>query len=345
MSEPAGNDSPFCSPLRRTRPQSGGRRMRVAPGILPLSVLSVVSPEVPHPVRMTRSQKSDRGTPHPAADDWIRRLLPAFLQILQAAHGNPQRVAPWLPDEVAAADCQHGTVLMNRRLLLAICLPLLLPAAPAPAGARGPETSSAASAAAESRMAREPLIIFVGADRDIGKLGQVPELAGRFRRCGYSAVYLDPWKQSDDALLLSAWIRDAVRRQRRRVMIVGWSYGAVVGLKALRTVAREGIRIDTFVELDCFFLSHHVGSRRQATNARRIVVIRSGLNGPPRHYRRPVLHRLATKRHLVVPTLRYTQQVLFGEANRLRQLEHQEALARSEAAARAAAETTATDPD
>ncbi|MEO1981526.1 MAG: hypothetical protein ABGZ24_13500, partial [Fuerstiella sp.] len=63
-------------------------------------------------------------------------------------------------------------------------------------------------------------------------------------------MYFDPWKQLHDDELLASWIRNAVKCQGRKVMLVGWSYGTVVGLKALQIVANEGVRVETFVDLD-----------------------------------------------------------------------------------------------
>jgi len=162
-----------------------------------------------------------------------------------------------------------------------------------------------------------PLIIFIGADRDVGKWGKLPEVTAKFCRCGYSAVYFDPWKQLHDDELLASWIRHAVKCRGRRIMLVGWSYGTVVGLKALRIVAREGIRVDTFIELDCFNLNRHMGKCVHPSNADRVVVIQSRMNRVAQGYRCPIVHRLDSCRHLGSPTHPHTTRVLFSEARRL----------------------------
>ena len=100
-------------------------------------------------------------------------------------------------------------------------------------------------------------------------------------------------------------------------MLVGWSYGAVVGLKALRIVAREGIRVDTFIELDCFNLNCHMGKCIHPSNADRVVVIQSRMNRVAQGYRCPVVHKLDSCWHLGSPTHSHTTRVLFSEARRL----------------------------
>jgi hypothetical protein len=101
-------------------------------------------------------------------------------------------------------------------------------------------------------------------------------------------------------------------------MLVGWSIGAVVCIEALELLKREGICVDTYVEVDCFFLNRHVGECNLATNADRTVVIRSKLNGTPRGYRNPCLYRLDTMWHLKVPTSDQARWILTQEANRVR---------------------------
>lgn len=197
---------------------------------------------------------------------------------------------------------------------------LLMPIAALIISAVGCQTHQAALSCGEGCTGaadQDPLIIFMGADRDLGKWGKVPEIAAEFRSCGYNAVYIDPWKQLHDADLLASTIRKAVRCRGRRVMLVGWSQGAVVGLKALEIVAREGICIDTFIELDSFNTNRYMGDSPQPANVRRVVVIRSRMNRQTRGYRPAAVHSLETYWHLGAPTHPHTQNVLLAEARRL----------------------------
>ncbi|MEQ9406696.1 MAG: hypothetical protein RIK87_03180 [Fuerstiella sp.] len=167
-------------------------------------------------------------------------------------------------------------------------------------------------------VAQDTLVIFIGADRDVGKWGRLPEVAADFRCRGFNAVYFDPWKQWHDDELLADWIRKAVRCRGQRVMLVGWSYGTVVGLKAAEIVRREGICIDTLVDLDCFGLNWHMGDDIHPSNVGRVVVIHSGLNRRvPEGYRCPSVHFLDTCWHLNAPTDPHTTRVLLSEACRL----------------------------
>lgn len=165
---------------------------------------------------------------------------------------------------------------------------------------------------------QEPFIIFIGADRDFVRLGHVERVTDDFKSCGYNAVYFDPCKQFNDPEALACMIRNAVRCRGQRVMLVGWSYGTVVGLKALQIVEKEGICVDSFVELDCFNLCFYMGDHFHPTNAGHVVVIRSKLNQPVEGYCCPTAYRLTSMWHLGVPTHQHTRRVLMCEANRLR---------------------------
>ena len=164
----------------------------------------------------------------------------------------------------------------------------------------------------------DPLIIFIGADRDVAKMGKLPQVAEDFRRCGYNAVYFDPWKQLNDPEHVAAMIRQQVRCRGGRVMLVGWSYGAVVGLKAMEIVRREGICVDSFVEIDCFNLTCHMGDCFHPTNAGKVTVIRSQLNREVEGYRCPTVYRLDTCWHLGLPSHDTTRCIITREANRIR---------------------------
>ncbi len=182
----------------------------------------------------------------------------------------------------------------------------------------------------ECACGQEPLIIFIGADRDIAKMGQLEQVTEDFKSCGYNAEYFDPWKQLNDPEALACMIRKAVRCRGQRVMLVGWSYGTIVGLKALEIVRQEGICVDTFVELDCFNLCFYMGEHFHPANAGRVVVIRSRLNQPVEGYCRPAAYRLTSMWHLGVPTNDHTRRLLFCEANRLRIACSQHNLAQSQ---------------
>lgn len=164
----------------------------------------------------------------------------------------------------------------------------------------------------------DPVILFVGASRDVAKMGRVPQLADDFRSAGYSSIYFDPWRSLQDVDKVTDIIRQQ-RRRGRRVMVVGWSIGTVVGLKALKQLHREGIGVDTFVEVDCFNLPLYMGGDDfHPCNAGRVVVIRSQLNQPVEGYNRPAVHRLKTPWHLSVPHHDQTVRILKAEANRIR---------------------------
>lgn len=165
------------------------------------------------------------------------------------------------------------------------------------------------------------LVIFIGAAPDLGKWARVPELAQQFNRCGVNSVFLEPWEQLGDHKIVADWIRTAVRCRKQRVMIVAWSYGAVVGLKALKNLEREGICIDTFMEIDCFNLRWHMLGNVKRSNVRRTVVVRSAFNGKPDEYGPCSFHHLEDWEHLASPTNPHTIQVIHHELARIAQMQ------------------------
>ncbi len=159
-------------------------------------------------------------------------------------------------------------------------------------------------------------IIFVEASRDVGQWGRLPEIVNYFRCCGVDARYYDPWLEGNDPETLASWVR-AAKCRGQRVMLVSWSIAALQSLDALEILANQGVCVDTFFEIDCFWLNVYRGWDLQPRNVRRVVLVRSECNFAPDGFTCPVVHELDTCNHLQAPGHQTTMNALFYEAIRL----------------------------
>ena len=158
-------------------------------------------------------------------------------------------------------------------------------------------------------------VIFVEATPDVGNWGKLDKLSDRFHRCGIRTCYFDPSVHGDPSVLAS-WIEHEKSRGQR-VVVVGWSYGVVETLDALKLLEPRQISVDTIVCIDCFWLNWHRGDDLQPSNADRVVLIYRDQSRLPEGFHNPVVHRIDTYRHLTVPGHRHTVDVLFQETVRL----------------------------
>ena len=158
-------------------------------------------------------------------------------------------------------------------------------------------------------------VIFVEATPDIGNWGHVGQLSGRFHRCGIRTFYFDP-SVHGDAKVLASWIEQEKCRGQK-VVLVGWSYGVVQTLDAVKLLESRHICVDTLVCIDCFWLNWHRGNDLQPSNADRVVLIYRDQARLPQGFCNPVVHRIDTYRHLTVAGHRHTVDVLFQETIRL----------------------------
>ncbi len=158
-------------------------------------------------------------------------------------------------------------------------------------------------------------VIFVEATPDVGNWGHLPQLSGQFCSCGVRAFYFDP-SVHGDASVLASWIAHEKCRGQK-VMVVGWSYGVVHTLDALKLLESRNICVDTIVSIDCFWLNLHRGSDLQPPNADRVVLIYRDQSRLPEGFSAPVVHRIETYRHLAVAGHQHTVDVLFQETIRL----------------------------
>lgn len=170
--------------------------------------------------------------------------------------------------------------------------------------------------ACSQRQCPSVCIIFVEASRDIGQWGRLPEICDYFRSCGADARYYDPWVEGCDPETLASWVR-AAKCRGQKVMLVSWSIAALQSLEALEILADQGVCVDTYFEIDCFWLNLYRGWDLQPRNVRRVVLVRSHCNFVPAGFDCPVVHDLETCNHLQAPGHPTTVNALFYEAIRL----------------------------
>ncbi len=163
-------------------------------------------------------------------------------------------------------------------------------------------------------------VIFVEATPDIGNWGHLGELSGRFHRGGVRTCFFDPVVHGD-AKVLASWIEHE-KAQGQKVVLVGWSYGVVQALDAVKLLESRHICVDTLVCIDCFWLNWHRGEDLQPSNVDRVVLIYREHARLPEGFCNPVVHRIDTYRHLTVAGSQHTVDVLYQETIRLGCCEH-----------------------
>lgn len=158
-------------------------------------------------------------------------------------------------------------------------------------------------------------VIFVEAIPDLGDWGHLKQLSGRFHDCGIRTCYFDPSVHGDPGVLAS-WIEHEKSRGQK-VVLVGWSYGVVQALDAVKLLESRHVSVDTLVCLDCFWLNWHRGDDLQPSNLDRVVLIYREHSRLPEGFCNPVVHRIDTYRHLTVSGQPHTVDVLYQETMRL----------------------------
>jgi hypothetical protein len=169
--------------------------------------------------------------------------------------------------------------------------------------------------AQHSELCSNVSVIFVDATPDIGHLGRLPELTEYFQSSGVEAYYFDPHVHGDEQCLASLIYREKVRRGRQ-VVVVGWSYGMVNALDALKVLERQCVRVDTLVSLDCYLLNFHRGPHLQPSNVDRVVLIYREGSQLPEGFHHPVVYRVDNWVHLKMPGHPDTVNTLFCETLR-----------------------------
>ena len=163
-------------------------------------------------------------------------------------------------------------------------------------------------------IASDRCVILVEAIPDLGRWGHLPEISCLIQANGIETVYFDPCKEGFSAEDLAAVIRHQRCRLGKHVMLVGWSYGTIQCLDALKLLADEGIDIDTLINIECLNLNLHRGFEVQPSNVQRTVLVYRKLSRLPRGFCDPVVVRLDTVRHLQALGTVETVETIYREA-------------------------------
>ena len=157
-------------------------------------------------------------------------------------------------------------------------------------------------------------VIFVESPVDVGRWGGLPELTEYFQECGIRhTYYFNPYKEGINGKNLAEFVRQIHCDPEARVMLVGWSYGSVISLKAIRDLAESGTYIDTMVYLDSFSLRLTGGESQPDNVGKTVLIYRSHLN-PPKGFTCPDTHYIDVLSHLNLPMAPHTVDVLLSEA-------------------------------
>jgi pimeloyl-ACP methyl ester carboxylesterase len=208
-------------------------------------------------------------------------------------------------------DCSRSTIQLAGRLLRLLSLATLSCCG----CATTQESCFAERVACQPELCSSVSVIFVEATPDLFYMGHLPQLSGRFHRCGVRSFYFDPRKHGD-AACLARWIEQEKSRGQK-VVVVGWSYGLVHALDALKLLESRHVRVDTLVSLDCFWLNYHRGDQLHPPNVNRVALIYRTGTRLPGGFASPVVYRIDTYRHLSLPSHGHTIDALFQETVRL----------------------------
>jgi hypothetical protein len=163
-------------------------------------------------------------------------------------------------------------------------------------------------------------VIFVDATPDLGNWGRLPELTNYFHCSGVESFYFHPNVHGGEQCLAS-WIYHEKVQRGRQVILVGWSYGMVDSLDALRILEKQSVRVDTLISIDCFCLNFHRGCHLQPSNADRVVLVYRESAALPEGFHHPAVYRVETCNHLKMPGHSATVNTLFRETLRLGQIQ------------------------
>ncbi|WP_298859924.1 hypothetical protein [uncultured Gimesia sp.] len=167
----------------------------------------------------------------------------------------------------------------------------------------------------QSEESREHVyVIFVESPVDVGKWGGLPELTEYFQECGIRhTYYFNPYKEGINGKNLAEFVRQIHCDPKARVMLVGWSYGSMISLKAIHNLAETGNSIDTMVYLDSFSLRLAGGESQPDNVGKTVLIYRSHIN-PPKGFACPDTHYIDVLSHLNLPMAPHTVDVLLSEA-------------------------------
>ncbi|MCA9058948.1 MAG: hypothetical protein KDA85_10620 [Planctomycetaceae bacterium] len=123
-------------------------------------------------------------------------------------------------------------------------------------------------------------VIFVDSPVDFASVGGLPEIAQRAGRCSCCRVHYYNAYRDGSWRAISAEVQQIRRADpNARIMLVGWSSGSMISLKALEDLRQRGICVDTMLHLDSFVLDMF-NNRQRPRNVQRVALIYRSNNKP-----------------------------------------------------------------
>ena len=157
-------------------------------------------------------------------------------------------------------------------------------------------------------------VIFVESPADVGHWGRLEEVCCSLRQLGLqNAIYFEPIVDGDSCDLVEQ-IRD-IRDENpnSRIMLVGWSMGALCVKDALVTLDRCGEGVETVVYIDSGFLAL-ADFTGHPNNVDRVLLIYRAHKSPPRCIPNAEVQCVDAWFHLSVPHHRITVDQIVQEA-------------------------------
>ena len=195
---------------------------------------------------------------------------------------------------------------------------VLLVGAFAVSGCAAPQSRYTEDVAARCENCRGNVhIVFVRSPVDVADVAGLANVAESLRLAGFCNTKIFNRLHDGDAETLACRVRKIYARDPGcRVMLVGFSSGALIAREAAKCLESDQLCIDSLVYVDSSVL-HFVGCGEEPCNVRRHLLIYREGTALPATCGEPTVCRVPEWNHLQVPSNPCTVDALFCEAIRL----------------------------
>ncbi len=156
-------------------------------------------------------------------------------------------------------------------------------------------------------------VIIIDSPVDPLRIGRLNQLAGVIRSAGFSNVeFFHPWVKGRSHHLTNRVLEIRRRCPEARVVLIGWSMGTIWAGHAARSLASQGVSIDSFINMDSKLYGPTSSGGYPANIHRTLLLYRKIANVPdgvPRSY----VVRVNELMHLRVPSNTKAQNAILNE--------------------------------